>query len=687
MATLRQDVSAEVKSPVEDLDSVKEIQKPDALAAYAISLVHAFRESHFRETRARAKRCFEYYNNQQWPKEVLEKMRSDKRPVVTFNEIRPKVDLIIGEERRNREDWVARPREGSDENEANVRTALLKYVRDINNLYTDESRAFEDEVVGGYGGLLASLVKSEDTTAPLLKIEYRPWRELCWDWNVKARDFSDAQWMAVAVPIALEKLQEMFPDVENQIADEYYSLVNDPVEPEVDIGERVGVSRYKDGDIRPDLFTKEGRQLQAIEFYYRTVRKTPMARLFMPDGKVIDRIIPEDNPEVKLMLEDLIKQGKAEKYTKRENVIAGAFIVGRMTLASWVSEFRGKTVFGMPMFPIFVAFASDTDNYVTGIVESMLGPQDEVNKRWSMTVENYLHQARSGGVYEEGAFSNIEEVKKMWGSPGYWAQAKSGAIAGAKFKEHVPKPTDQALMLLFEHSERALDRVSNIERARMGLTSQETSGVAIRQRALQSSLVHVKAFDNFRMMQLNLGKFVNANLPLIFPSKKIIRLTMPNGENRQVTLNDPQQMADGTWRIVNSTAPDAHDITIDLTQSSATFREMTANNVASLLGQIGPPMKELPQFLPAYAEMLKSLILSLDGFPNKDKIAQLLEQASSAFGGGLPGMPGMPNIPGLGSGEMGPPPPQPTSPMGTPISESPLAAKTQAVSGAMSLGG
>lgn len=625
----QEDVSASLRAPEDQPEKSRELKTPDDFAAWVIGLMHAFDERQCQDLRARAREAFAQYNGQQWEPAVKGELRAAKRPCLTFNEIRPKIDALIGEERRNREDWIAKPREGSDDAEAEVRTALLKYVREVNELQIDESRAWEDLAVGGFGGLAASLVPSPEGDAPLMRIQYRNWKELRWDPNSRARDYSDAQWMALSVMASVDRLKELFPDYEQDIMLEWQSLRSDPEMPDVDTGERPGVSRYIDSEMRPSLYDANEGQIRAIEFYYRTRRVLKFVHLRTQQG-IIVRDVTDADPLLMAQLVALTQQGVAAIQERPMSAIRGALVVGRKTLTSWWSPFQGTNAFGDPMFPIFIAMASDTDGYIMGLVEPMIDAQAEINKRWSMTVDNYLKQGRSGGVYEDGAFENEVEVKKRWGETGYWAKARKGAIAQNAFKANVPPPTDQALVGLFQMAQLAMDRVSNIEKARLGLTSQETSGIAIRTRALQSALVQVKAFDNFRHMQLLLGKFVNANLHLMFPTTKTLRLTLPTGQTQNVTLNEPR-LVEGAWKVANSTSGNQFDITMDLTPANATFREMQAQNFANLLGQIGPPLKEIPAFFPAYLKMLSGLIRMIDGLPNREEIIQELDAGIQRF--------------------------------------------------------
>jgi len=417
--------------------------------------------------------------------------------------------------------------------------------------------------------------------------------------------------------------------------------------------------------MRRTLFDTKEKKIRIVQFYYRTLRKRELLTIQGPQGPV-EREVPEGNAEIRTLADQMILTGRAQRKIVAEKAIRGLLIVGRRTMAEWWSPFDGQDAFGTPYFPLHLWKASDTDGYIMGLVESMVSPQDEVNKRWTMMVENYLKTARSGGLYEPNSFLNESEAKRKWGSPGYWAAVAQNAIGQSRIKPHTPPPPDTALMMLFQAAEASLDRISNIDRGRMGMQSREESGVAIRTRAVQSALVQVKAFDNFRNFQLRLGRFLNANLHIEFPVKRTMRLTMPTGDTQLVTLNEVVRTQTGAVRIANNTrASGLYDIVMDLTPGNATFREMQAQNLANLIGQIGPPMKELPWFLPAYGALLKGLIKMIDGLPNRDEIVKMLDSAMTGPPGGMmgapPGMP--PTVPGgPGTPPGGVPPGMPFSP-------------------------
>ncbi len=659
---LEQDVSYEARQPAVDVEAQQDLRLPDDKASWALSLLYAFENGKGKELRERAKKMFRYVNMDQWDPTVRSKLEDpdNPRPVMTFNMIRARVRLLSGEERRNREDWVAKPREGSDEAEAEVRTALLKYKRDQNTLAVEESRVFDEGIIGGYGGMACDLVPSPDGGAPLIHVEARDWSEFRWDLDSRKPDMTDAQWIALSVMASPDRLAELFPNWEEEITGEYASLVNDPLVEEADIGERIGVSRYLDGAMRRTLFNERERKIRIVQFYYRATRKREFLSIQTPQGPQ-EREVPADNPQIRALADQLIMSGRAHRRIANERAIRGLLIIGRRNLSQWWSPFDGRDAFGTPYFPLHLYKASDIDGYIMGVVEPMVSPQDEINKRWTMMVENYLHQSRSGGWYEEGALENETEFKKMQGSPNYWGKLKQGAIAQGKVKEHAAKPPDTALMLLFQAAGQALDQISNIDPARMGRQSREESGVAIRTRAVQSALVQVAEFDNFRNFQLRLGRFLNANLHLEFPVRQTMRLVMPTGDTRLVTLNEVQRTQSGALKVANDTRTgNLYDIVMDLTPGNATFREMQAQNLGNLIGQIGPPMKEMPQFLPAYAELLKGLIKMVDGLPNRDEIIQALDTAAQA----LPGM-GPGGVPGAG--------PSGTPPAGLPATGLPFA--------------
>src|SRR3990172_2031518 len=190
---LEQDVSYESRQPTGAVEEQQDLRVPDDRASWAIGVIYEWENGNGKDLRSRAKKMFKPHKGDQGDPTVRSKMESqeDPRPVMTFNEIRPKIELLSGEERRNREDWVAKPREGSDEEEAQIRTALLKYKRDQNTLAVEESRAFEEGIIGGDGGVGCDPVPSPDGGGPLIHVEARDWSGFPWDLNSRKPERTD----------------------------------------------------------------------------------------------------------------------------------------------------------------------------------------------------------------------------------------------------------------------------------------------------------------------------------------------------------------------------------------------------------------------------------------------------------------------------------------------------------------
>ncbi len=143
------------------------------------------------DARAKSHRDREYYDNIQWTAE--EKAELDKRgqAATIFNQVRRKVNFLLGYEAQTRADPKAFPRNPTDEQSAEAATDSLRYVQDSTNLPDKHSDVFENLVVEGCGGVevLYDIEKDKHD------IKYWPWDRIFYDPYSSRPDFSDAQYV------------------------------------------------------------------------------------------------------------------------------------------------------------------------------------------------------------------------------------------------------------------------------------------------------------------------------------------------------------------------------------------------------------------------------------------------------------------------------------------------------------
>jgi len=146
------------------------------------------------EARTEAERARDYYDGRQLTTEELATLASRGQPPVIDNRIKPKVNYLLGLEKRGRTDPKAFPRNPDDEEGAHAATDAIRYVCDLNLFEETGALVLADMLIEGFGG--ADVVVSRDAKGEhRITIEHFPWDRLFYDPHSRAYDFSDAKYV------------------------------------------------------------------------------------------------------------------------------------------------------------------------------------------------------------------------------------------------------------------------------------------------------------------------------------------------------------------------------------------------------------------------------------------------------------------------------------------------------------
>ena len=94
-----------------------------------------------RPAREKSELCRDYFDDKQHTEDEEKALRDRGQPVVTFNEIKPKVKTMLGLEKQTRKDPKAFPRNPDDEDAARAATDAIRYVCDDSRWDDKRSRA------------------------------------------------------------------------------------------------------------------------------------------------------------------------------------------------------------------------------------------------------------------------------------------------------------------------------------------------------------------------------------------------------------------------------------------------------------------------------------------------------------------------------------------------------------------
>ncbi|MDZ5777236.1 hypothetical protein U4I94_22720, partial [Stenotrophomonas maltophilia] len=127
-------------------------------------LLQQFREADDTSHTARelSERDRDYYDGKQLSGEEIEALNKRRQPLVVSNRIAPKIDALIGHEKRIRTDPRAYPRTPKHEAESESATDSIRYVCDANRFSQIRSSVAENLFIEGAGGATVTVKANGD---------------------------------------------------------------------------------------------------------------------------------------------------------------------------------------------------------------------------------------------------------------------------------------------------------------------------------------------------------------------------------------------------------------------------------------------------------------------------------------------------------------------------------------------
>ena len=174
-------------------------------------LLKQFREAvdQTQEERDESERCRDYYDGKQWTDEETQALQKRGQPVIVSNRIAPKVNSLIGFEKRGRTDPKAYPRTPKHEQEAESATDALRFVCDREKFSATRSQVAENLFIEGAGACTVTVAKGKEGYD--VKINVVPWDRFYRDPHSRDRHFADARFMGVVLWLDDAEVEEKFP--------------------------------------------------------------------------------------------------------------------------------------------------------------------------------------------------------------------------------------------------------------------------------------------------------------------------------------------------------------------------------------------------------------------------------------------------------------------------------------------
>jgi len=585
--------------------------------------------------------CYRYTTHDQWDREQKDKLISEKRPVLEIDLISTKQNTLVGIEHDFRSGFEALPFEGGDKEQAAIATFVLKHLDRNKRMSRMFSRVFKDIVTCGRGIIDNHVRQGDDYMADAEPRRESPFRVEIDPQGLEA-DQSDWVYMKRNRWMTNEQIKSVWPDAE--IAD---------LRPDMSTEE---IIKAVVGD---DLDYFEGSGIRYVDFIDPKKAKRRVAEIYERKFLIKDFIFQYDSGQV-CTLAQLIKNPMTANmlnYARVRNqtnyqpkdekelveILQGAQVNGHAIIKRQAKEMhmaiftagamlakQEKLPYEHNDFPVIVAFGylgerQDGKLRASGIVEGLMGVQDEKNKRRSQALDMLNRAPKAAGFFQLNKGVTKKDLEAMnisgeWiGHRGRWED-----VIHEREQKYLPILNNIAAME--QQAELDATNIGGVNLPMQGIASgSKESGIAAQTRIRHGMMGVTELLDNLDMGKIRKLKQCFSHIQQYYPKSKIRRII--GNEDLEVSEQAIAQFLNN-YQIVK------YDIGIN-EESSPTARRWQLANIMAML-QYGIPS----------ALIIEDLIRLSDS-PNADKILQevkiqksmMLQAGTSQFEspGGSPG--------------------------------------------------
>ncbi len=587
------------------------------------------------------KRCVDILEGRHWTTDQLNQMSNLKRSALTLNMVSPIWRLVMGYQSANRQDVTYLPTSDAQSSEdiAELLSALYKAEGGRMDLKYLDSEVFADGLTTGRGWWDHRLdfenndfgeikAKADDPFSTYIDPDANTY-----DIEQSASYIQDSVWTDIDTvnslygPAAAES-------VENLMSPAFTSSILSFLG-EQDISPKRYFGAYADdkamgnwSDVyHTDFVDRQAKRLRLLDTQYKITTIQPC----FVDLQTGDKLpVPEmwlknpDHTEIQACFEHARQLGNQIKIVNRpvKRVRWSVSCADVLLFDGW-SPYQSYTKIGF--FPYFRRGTTQ------GMVEGLIDPQMEINKKRSVLVDILNRSANSGWMYEDGSLDAEQEenLRKYGSSPGIHVKWKSVPHPGVRQASQGPHRIEpggypMGLDKLEEKSKADLHDISGINRDALGQMDQVQSGRAIEAKQRQAVLAIQMYTDNFgRSKKLQGRKFLEI-FQQHYTEERIFRVLGEDSKMVQYEINKKQQNGIDSVTRLNDITVGKYSIEVDETPISATFKQGQFEETMMLLEKLGPMGAALLQSDP-------SLIIDQTSLPRKDEwIKALSQHAKSA---------------------------------------------------------
>lgn len=451
---------------------------------------------------------YKFYAGDQDTDEVKEALDIQKRPITVYNEIKPKVDMLVGMAAQMREAPTLLPRGFEDEPLAELGSGALAFFRTKLRIERLELGCLEHTVKAGRS-FQYFFVDNAAKSLERIKTTRLPGRFVHVDPDSIEYDLSDARYVFVDKWLPEEDIKAIWPRFETESINQVHhgasnylpAFFNEANEKHrlVEVWWRK-LERYR---VFINPLTGEEDSLEESRF--KAFQRALRTGLETPDGETIQ-----------------IEELPSQKVWKKN--IHFAILGANEILETGASPYRHE------MFPLvqYGAYKDEENNRWLSVISVMKDPQRGLNTTRRQLV--HLLQTAPKGIlqHEVGAVLNIEDYEENSSTPGFHMELAKGGLSKIKFSDQPQiSPIYGQLDGIFQQS---MKDSSGIQDSLMGIqTSSREPGITVQMRQDSGVAVVYTLFDNYKESKYLGAKILFSLIQQFCTEEMLIRIEGSKG--------------------------------------------------------------------------------------------------------------------------------------------------------------
>lgn len=508
----------------------------------------------------------------QWPDDVRAKREEDNRPCLTINRLPQFLRQVTGDLRNMNPAIKAIPADtkASQEDAELVEGIIrqIQYESDASSIY---ERAAESAAACGMGffRVLTDYVSNDSFDQKIIIQSIDNPFSVYFDPEARKSTREDARWCLITQVMTEEAFKDAYPD-------------------------KVAVSVEQDGSGDGLEFWRQNGETVVAEYFWKEPKSKTI--MLLPNG---------------MILENAPKDLGGKTRTVNYDVIMWAKISGKDVLEG-PQEFPGDHI---PVIAVMGEELHIGDRiYRSSVIRFAKDPQRLYNYWRSAQTEMIALQPKAPYLVTAKQISGLEQI---------WSEAND---SNRPYLPYIPDPNAPApqratppipssgMMQEVGLAADDMKATTGIYDAGLGQRSDEKSGVAIRQRQMESDVSTSIYSDNMAKAVAHCGRVIVSMIPKIYDTNRMLATIGEDDQHGMTEINKPMMSENGPITI-NDMTKGKFDVRVDVGPNYATKRQETAES-----------MMQFIQAFPPAAQVAGDLIAKSMDWPDAEKIAERLKK-------------------------------------------------------------